>query len=119
MGPVGPAVASLEISPDTVILTGFGRQLHATATARDAAGNVVLAEVTWDVDDYTVASVSECGITLSLSEGTTNLTARTGAVADTAFLIVVSPDAAAEARPVAGPQEYVQNGARPSEAGGG
>jgi hypothetical protein len=116
MGPDGPAVASLTISPDAGRLSGFGRQLHATATARDAAGNVVLAEVTWGLDDYSVASVSECGIILALSEGTTDITARAGAVADTAFLIVDFPDTAAEAWSVGGPRASAPNRAEPSAA---
>jgi hypothetical protein len=119
MGPAAPAVASLTIPPDTVVLTGFGRRLHATATARDAAGNVVLAEVMWGVDDPAVATVSECGIILALGEGTTDVTARTGAVADTAFLIVAFADALGEAPPVVGSETLAETGARRWVAGGG
>ncbi|HXI34112.1 MAG TPA: Ig-like domain-containing protein [Gemmatimonadales bacterium] len=81
-------VASLTVSPaaDTVTV---GDSVQLTATARDAAGNVIAsATVTWTSDSVTFASVTGAGLVRTASPGFAPIIATAGGKSDTAAITV-------------------------------
>lgn len=71
--------ASIEVAPTSVTIT-TGQTSQLTATVKDANGAVISgASVSWRVDDSGVAQVSATGLVTGISQGTTNVTATSGA----------------------------------------
>src|SRR5690606_33241839 len=60
--PPPPAVASVTVSPSSHTFTTLGETRQASATARDASGNVVSgADLTWSSTNSSVVSVDNMG----------------------------------------------------------
>jgi alpha-tubulin suppressor-like RCC1 family protein/uncharacterized protein YjdB len=91
---VVPAVSSVTVSPaGATVLVGTTRDF--TATARDAAGNVLTGRpVTWSTSDPNVATVSATGVVTGVGEGTAIITAtvegRSGTATVTVERVVLS-----------------------------
>src|SRR5689334_22812115 len=65
-------VASISVALDSTTL-GVSHQAHASATARDANGNVVAgAQVTWSSSNPGVAAVTASGVVTAVAAGSTN-----------------------------------------------
>ena len=89
----GP-IASIDITPAASDL-GEGATLQLTATAKDAAGNVVSSAFTWKSSSPDIASVSASGLVAGLVTGSTTLTATAdGITSPAAEVTVVSTDTA-------------------------
>lgn len=92
--PVSPEerVATVSVSPDSAALTEIGGTRSFSATARDDAGErLPQVRFEWSSSDRTVATVSPDGRVTAGSEGTAEIRASAGGVADTASLIVDEP----------------------------
>lgn len=94
------SVTSLEVSPTTGTVAAGGTQQY-TAVARDAQGNVVPGVVvSWQSDSLAIATVRSDGLATGVSTGAVHIIASVGsAVADTARLAVLGPDAAVAVSP--------------------
>ena len=80
-------VASIVIDPaSATIVRGAVQAL--SATARDAAGNVVAATITWSSSDETIAAVNGSGTVTGVAAGTATITATSGAASATAAITV-------------------------------
>ncbi|MBC7894573.1 MAG: Ig domain-containing protein, partial [Cytophagaceae bacterium] len=86
-----PVVASVTVSPATAsLLTGGTQQL--TATARDAAGNVVTGQTfSWTTTAASVATVSSSGSVTAVGAGSATITASIGSVNGAAAIVVTTP----------------------------
>jgi len=74
----GPA-ASLDLSPDTVYMSGTTYQM--SATVRDAAGNELIGlPITWSTSDPNGLTVSPTGLLTALAAGEYSVNARVGSV---------------------------------------
>ena len=72
---VSVAVASVTVSVASSTI-GVGQTTPATATTKDANGNVLVGRsVTWSSDNTTNATVSTTGVVTGLATGTANITA--------------------------------------------
>ena len=84
-------VASVTVSLGTPTLA-VGGTTTATATVRDAAGNVLAGRnVAWTVSNGSVASVSGSGAVTALAAGGATITATSGGVSGSASLTVTPP----------------------------
>ncbi len=82
------AVASVSITPPTASLT-TGSTVQLTATALDAAGNVLTGRaVTWTSGTPAVATVNSAGLVTGVAPGTAVITADVGGVTATATMTV-------------------------------
>ena len=74
-----PAAPTISVSSVTVDLTtatlAIGGSVQLTATARDAAGNVVSTTVAWSSNDAAVATVNSTGLVTAVAAGTAAITA--------------------------------------------
>lgn len=94
--PTTAAVATVEVSPEGVLLTGLGETRVLTATARSAAGEVVPAVVTWSSSDAAVASVDSSGtVQAAAAVGNATVIAAVGEIQSLPTYVTV-------AQPVAG-----------------
>ena len=92
--------ASLVVSPDAVELDALGDSVRVQAVVRDTAGvEITDAEVSWSSTDTTVATVSESGWVVAVSEGVTSIVAVSGALADTATVTVAQSAAGISVNP--------------------
>lgn len=71
---------SITVSPATMAVE-VGKTAKATATVRDASGNVVNAAVTWDSFDSSIASVAADGTVTGQKSGVVSIVARSGTLA--------------------------------------
>ena len=67
-------IASITVAPtnDTLLV---GENVQLTATARDAANNIVSRPVTWTSSNPSIASVSSSGLVTGVADGTASITA--------------------------------------------
>lgn len=101
--PTGPTsnapVASVTVEMDSVFI---GRSTQATATVRDAAGNILPGRaVTWSSDHPDLATVSASGVVTGLAGGQSatglfDITATSGGVAGTKLVELFGPVVEAE-----------------------
>ena len=105
-----PILAALDLAVTPASIE-VGRTLQLSASGRDAAGDAVpVPNLTWEVDNPTVASVTPTGLLTGIGDGMVRVTARSDGQSATATLGIVgrarrAPTAAARAaaapRPVA------------------
>ena len=77
----------------TRTVVNSGETAEATATARDAMGNVVAGQpVTWTSSNPRVATVSGSGVVVAVSPGTASIIATVGGVSGEATLTVATTD---------------------------
>jgi uncharacterized protein YjdB len=75
----------VEVTPASVTLPAIGATRQFSATARDASGTPVAgAEFAWSAAGPAVVSVDAAGVATAMAEGTGQVIAATGGVADTA-----------------------------------
>jgi len=85
-----PAVASVTVSLGSSSI-GVGAAVQATATLRDAAGNVLTGRtVTWASSNTAVATVSSSGVVTGVGAGSSQITAMSG-VSGNATINVTAP----------------------------
>ena len=88
---VGPAVATVTISPRPATLV-VGSSVQLAAEAKSAAGATVPGLVAeWSVDDPSKATISAAGLVTALAAGTVQVTARIGGVSDALSLTTMLP----------------------------
>jgi hypothetical protein len=80
--------ASIELSVADVSFSSLLATSDLDATVRDDGGGVISANVSWSSDATSVASVSNQGVVTAVGNGTANVIATAGAVADTAEITV-------------------------------
>jgi hypothetical protein len=80
--------ASIELSVAGVSFSSLLATSDLDATVRDDGGTVIGATVSWSSDATSVASVSNQGVVTAVANGTANVIATAGAVADTAEITV-------------------------------
>ena len=87
-----PVVASVEVSPPSSSMVR-GTTLQLSATARDAAGNVIQLNVTtWGTSDEAVATVSASGLVTAVAAGgPVTITAYAGTETGSATITVTEP----------------------------
>jgi hypothetical protein len=94
-GDPGPA-ATVEVSPASWSPTWIGARQQFTATVRDAAGNVVAAEVLWEADDgdplREIVRVDSNGIATAVFPGSGTVRAKVNALAGAAGITVTDAD---------------------------
>lgn len=79
--PADPVPARIVISPPSGQLTAIGQLLRLNATLYDAAGNTLTGlAIAWSSSDIAVATVSDDGVVIARSEGTTLITAAAGGI---------------------------------------
>ena len=78
----------MSVTASTIQLTVIGQQTALTATARDAAGELVPASFIWVSDDPAVISVDVAGVATALSPGTASVAATAEGVAGSVGLTV-------------------------------
>ena len=71
----------------------MGSQRALTAEAKDAAGNVVTATLTWQTSKASVATVDVAGKVTAVSEGTADITASSGSVQSSPVPVAVTDNA--------------------------
>lgn len=72
---VVPPVASVTVSLESSTI-GVGRTTQATATTKDAGGNVLVGRsVTWSSGNTSIATVNTTGLVTGVATGTANITA--------------------------------------------
>ncbi|MDE2981333.1 MAG: Ig-like domain-containing protein [Gemmatimonadota bacterium] len=84
-------VATVDISPEGMLLVGVGDGASFTATARDADGFFVAGTARWSIDKPAVATITEAGFASAIAAGTATVTATIGGVNGTAQLEVFVP----------------------------
>jgi len=76
-----PVAASIAISPQGGLsFDALQATQQLSATVRDQNGGTIAAQVQWQSDDPTVASVSTNGLVTALKNGSTRITASSGSV---------------------------------------
>ncbi len=80
----------LDITPAMVALAALGDTVRLAAEARDQLGRVVEdAAVSWSSSDETVATVDRGGLVTAVGEGTTSVTASSGAASGAVAVLVM------------------------------
>ncbi|HEX6940766.1 MAG TPA: Ig-like domain-containing protein, partial [Longimicrobiales bacterium] len=103
--PTGPPAGSgeptsLEVTPGTVSLHALGDSTHLTATVRDADGDPVSdATIAWASTDTAVAKVNPDGWVRAVANGTADVVATSGTLADTVAVTVEQVAAAITVSP--------------------
>lgn len=88
--PTDPVPVRIEISPPAGLLTSIGQILRLSATLYDASGNTLTGlNVSWSSGNSAVASVSDDGVVIARSEGTTQITAAAGGIRTSITVTVV------------------------------
>lgn len=86
------ALAGIEATPASVAFEEIGATEEVEATAVDAHGNAIDGvAITWASLDETIAKVSETGVVEAVANGKTQVTATSGAFADTVDVTVKTP----------------------------
>lgn len=79
--PADPVPVRIVITPPSGLLTGTGQVLRLNATLYDASGNTLTGiGITWSSSNAAVASVSNDGVVVARSAGTTQITAAAGGI---------------------------------------
>lgn len=87
-GPARGEVASVVVTPAQDTVFALQDTVRLQVEARDAAGAVVSARVTWSSLDTLVATVDSTGLAVSRGEGTARVVAQAGTATDTARVVV-------------------------------
>jgi uncharacterized protein YjdB len=86
-----PAVATVTVSAASTSLTP-GQTTQATATARDAAGNVLPGRtITWTTSNAAAAGVSASGLVTAVAAGSTTIVATAGGKTGSLVVHVAAP----------------------------
>lgn len=88
--PNDPTITTIEVSPNTLTLSGRGDFAQLTATARDANGNTVSTSFQWSSSNDGVATVDGSGGVTAESGGTATITATAGGKSGSADVSVVT-----------------------------
>ena len=97
---VAQVVSAVAVTPGTVSLTAVGATQPLAASATDANGHVIAnAAVTWFSRDPAVATVSAGGLVTAQANGTTSITATSGAASGTATVTVAQAVSAVQVSP--------------------
>lgn len=90
---LGGAVDRVEVSPGEAVLDSTGATRQFSATAHDAAGNELHDRTfDWSTSHPDVAEVDDAGLATATGEGTAEIVAAVGDVADTATVTVGGDD---------------------------
>ena len=88
--PADPVPVRIVITPPSGLLTGTGQILRLSATLYDASGNTLTGiGITWSSSHTAVASVSNDGVVVARSAGTTQITAAAGGLRTSITVTVV------------------------------
>jgi len=83
-------VASVGVALDSASLT-TPHQSQASATLRDASGNVMAGAVTWSSSNNAIASVTSSGVVTAVTPGTATISAANSGITGSASVTVVAP----------------------------
>ena len=90
--PPTPVATSLSISPSSHTLATVSATIQLTATVRDQNNNPMTGQtVNWTSANTAVATVSGNGLVTAVSNGTSQITARSGNASGTASITVAEP----------------------------
>ena len=85
------AVASVSVSVASSAI-GVGKTTQATATTRDAGGNILVGRsVAWTSDNTSIATVSTTGVVTGVATGTANITATSEGKSGSTGITVTPP----------------------------
>lgn len=87
--PGGPA--SLELGTADIRFVALGEVRQLAGVVRDAAGNVVAAQVAWSSDNTAVATVDQTGLVTARGFGTTKVRATAGSLVKEVTVTVMNP----------------------------
>ncbi len=84
-----PAPTILTVVPDTATLTAIDQTVRLSAGVHDQLGRPITgAAVVWSSGDTSVATVDTSGLVTAVANGSTSVTALSGAVSDSASIVV-------------------------------
>jgi len=90
--PPTPVATSIVVTPSSVTLAEIGATEQLTATVRDQNNNPMTGQtVSWTSSNTAVATVSGNGLVTAVSNGTTQITARSGNASGTSNITVAEP----------------------------
>ena len=90
--PPAPVATSISVNPSSHTLASIGATVQLTATVRDQNNNPMSGQaVTWTSANTGVATVSGTGLVTAVSNGTAQITARSGNASGTASITVAEP----------------------------
>ncbi|MCY3712572.1 MAG: Ig-like domain-containing protein [Gemmatimonadetes bacterium] len=90
--PPTPVATSLTVAPSSHTLAMIGATVQLSATVRDQNNNPMTGQtVNWTSSNTAVATVSGSGLVTAVSNGTTQITARSGNVSGTSNITVAEP----------------------------
>lgn len=90
--PPTPVATSLTVAPSSHTLASIGATVQLSATVRDQNNNPMSGQtVTWTSSNTGVATVSGNGLVTAVSNGTTQITARSGNALGTLNITVAEP----------------------------
>ncbi len=87
-----PVATSIAVTPASHTLPAIGATVQLSATVRDQNNNPMTGQtVTWTSANTAVATVSAAGLVTAVSNGTSQITARSGNASGTANITVAEP----------------------------
>ena len=86
---VQQAVSSIDLAPETVTLAAIDQRAQFGASALDANGHPVDADIAYTSSEPMVAEIDETGVVIARRNGSSTITARSGAVSSTAAVTVM------------------------------
>ncbi len=90
--PPAPVATSITVTPSSHTLASIGTTVQLTATVRDQNNNPMTGQtVSWTSANTAVATVSGSGLVTAVSNGTSQITARSGNASGTASITVAEP----------------------------
>ena len=90
--PPTPVATSITVAPASYTLASVGATIQLTATVRDQNNNPMTGQtVNWTSANTAVATVSGTGMVTAVSNGTSQITARSGNASGTASITVAEP----------------------------
>ena len=90
--PPTPVATSITVAPSSHTLASVGATIQLTATVRDQNNNPMTGQtVNWTSANTAVATVSGNGLVTAVSNGTSQITARSGNASGTASITVAEP----------------------------
>ena len=96
-----PVVTTVEVAPDSVLVTELGGTTQLAATVRDQNGEAMDGvDVTWASSDESVVSVDGDGVVTAAANGMASVTAMAEGVSGDAMVLVASSLAYVSHRPV-------------------